>query len=40
MIILILLSIPLLDGSTWFSNLTIYDKAETSLIYFANNYPT
>lgn len=28
MIILILLSIPLLDGSTWFTNVTAYDKAQ------------
>lgn len=40
MIILILLSIPLLDGSTWFTNVTKYDKAQVSLIYFAQNYPS
>lgn len=28
MIILILLSIPLLDGSTWFTTVTAYDKAQ------------
>lgn len=40
MIILILLSIPLLDGTTWFSSVTVYDKAESSMIYFAQNYPS
>ena len=39
MIILILLSIPLLDGATWFSNVTIYNEAQSSLVYFAQNYP-
>lgn len=39
MIILILLSIPLLDGATWFSNITIYNEAQSSMIYFAQNYP-
>ena len=40
MIIIILLSIPLLDGSTWFTNITIYDKAQNSIIYLAENYPS
>ena len=40
MIILILLSIPLLDGATWFSSVTIYQQAQNSLIYFAKNYPS
>jgi hypothetical protein len=40
MIILILLSIPLLDGATWFGNQTIYNDAQSSLIYFAENYPS
>ena len=39
MIILILLSIPLLDGATWYSSVTIYQQAQSSLIYFAENYP-
>lgn len=40
MIILILISIPLLDGSTWFSTVTIYDKSQNALVYFANNEPS
>ena len=40
MIILILLSIPLLDGSTWFNSVTIYDKAQESLIFYAKSYPS
>lgn len=40
MIILILLSIPLLDGSTWFTSVTIYDKAQESLVFYAKNYPS
>ena len=40
MIIIILLSIPLLDGATWFTNITKYDKAQVTLIYMAQNYPS
>ena len=40
MIILILLSIPLLDGATWFSSVTIYQQAQSSLVFFAQNYPS
>jgi hypothetical protein len=35
MIILILMSIPLLDGSTWFSNTSTYDMDHNQIIYFA-----
>ena len=40
MIVVILLSIPLLDGATWFTNKTVYDQAQSSLVYFAQNYPS
>ena len=40
MIILILVSIPLLDGSTWVTSPTIYDKAQSSLVYYAQYYPS
>ena len=40
MIILILLSIPLLDGATWFSSVSIYQQAQSSMIYFAQNHPS
>ena len=39
MIILILVSIPVLDGSTWFTPLTVYDKGCLDLVYFANTNP-
>ena len=39
MIILILLSIPLLDGATWFSSVTIYNEAQSSLLYAAQHFP-
>lgn len=35
MIILILVSIPLLDGSTWFTPLAVYDKGIEEVTYFA-----
>jgi hypothetical protein len=40
MIILILLSIPLLDGSTWFTNTTIYDRGQDIPIFYATYYPS
>lgn len=40
MIILILLSIPLLDASTWFSAVTIYDEAQEGLLFYAQKYPS
>ena len=40
MIVLILISIPLLDGGTWFTNVTKYDKAQISLMYIGQNYPS
>jgi hypothetical protein len=39
MIILVLVSIPLLDGSTWFSALAVYDRGISNAMYFANNSP-
>ena len=40
MIILILISIPLLDGTTWFNNTTVYDASQNQIIYLADKYPT
>lgn len=40
MIILILLSIPLLDGSTWYTTSTIYEQAQSSMMYLAEFYPS
>jgi hypothetical protein len=40
MIILILVSIPLLDGSTWFSELSVYDRGIYEVVYFADNAPS
>lgn len=37
MIILILISIPLLDASTWYNSNTVYDKGIDNLLYFATN---
>lgn len=37
MIILVLVSIPLLDGSTWFSSLAVYDRSVQDMAYFAIN---
>lgn len=39
LIILILISIPLLDGSTWYNFTTVYDRSQSSLLFYANNYP-
>jgi hypothetical protein len=39
MIILVLVSIPLLDGSTWFSSLSVYDRGIDEVMYFANYEP-
>lgn len=39
MIILVLVSIPLLDGSTWFSALAVYDRGINDMLFFANNSP-
>lgn len=40
MILLIMLSIPLLNMSTWFNNTTSYEKGPYQLAYFAGNNPT
>jgi hypothetical protein len=40
MIILVLVSIPLLDGSTWFSSLSVYDRGIDEVMYFANYEPS
>lgn len=40
MIILILISIPILDGTTWFATSTVYDKGFLDLVYFANTNPS
>ena len=39
MIILVLVSIPLLDGSTWYSTESIYSHGIEDLMYFANSAP-
>lgn len=39
MIILILVSIPLLDGSTWFSALAVYDRSFNDVAFFATHQP-
>jgi hypothetical protein len=39
MIILVLVSIPLLDGSTWYSSLAVYDRGVQDMAYFALNEP-
>lgn len=36
MIIIVLVSIPLLDGATWFNPQSVYDKGIEDLVYFAN----
>jgi hypothetical protein len=40
MIILVLISIPLLDASTWYSTLSVYDRGIIELSYYAENYPS
>lgn len=36
MILLILISIPILNGDTWFDNITSYEKGIEELSFFAN----
>ena len=40
LIILILVSIPLLDASTWFQSKSVYDNSMQELIYVAKNMPS
>lgn len=39
MIILVLVSIPLLDGTTWYSTESLYTHGIKDLMYFANTSP-
>jgi hypothetical protein len=36
MVLLVLISIPLLDGNTWYENVTSYEKSLDELIFFLN----
>lgn len=37
MVLLVLISIPLLDGDTWYDNVTSYEKNLDQLVYFKDN---
>lgn len=37
---MILISIPLLDGTTWFTNTLVYDKDQSGLLFYATYYPS
>lgn len=40
MILLIMISIPLLNSSTWYSNITSYETGPYQLAFFAGNSPS